>query len=351
MLRAKLGKMKVAKEGRAVIDFDDLYKHMVVIGGTGKGKTTFLLNVMEGIKVGCIVLDPYGDLAEKAYSPGAIYVTKETPISLNPFKQKLNDSELANLIVEAINIATKVVNPEQIESTVLMAELIRMAIKKKVKDIASLANVLAHPKSFPVPLTNEQRQSCGRIRARLSLMIDDENIKPFLFGKGLDVAEIVRTGQRVIFDLSGLDDFATSFLGGLIATTIKSYYQHEAKQVNKPLFFVVDEFRLFFSRLFHRFLAECRKYQIGVILAGHSFNQAGRDLTDMILTNCHTKVFLGGNNEDLKAMGNYRVNLGKREAVAFIADKPHHIICFPPPEAHIRQEFNFWRDDEWICYT
>jgi type IV secretory pathway VirB4 component len=343
-----LGINRVAREGLADIEPEDLYKHMAVIGGTGKGKTTFLLNALDGIKTACIIIDPYGDLAEKAYIPGSLYVTKDTPLSLNPFKQKLNNSELSNLIVEAIGIATKVVSPEQWETTVSHAELVRMAISKGVKDIKQLAHVLSFPKQFPVPLTYEQRESCGRIRARLSLMIDDENIRPFLFGKGFNVADIAKTGQRVIFDLSGLDDFATSFLGGLIATTVKSYYQHEAKQVAKPLFFVVDEFRLFFSRLFHRFLAECRKHLIGVILAGHSFSQAGKDLTDMILANCHTKVFLGGKSEDLKLMGNYRVQLGKHEAVAFIGDKPHHILCFPPPEAHIRQEVNFWRDDEWI---
>jgi type IV secretory pathway VirB4 component len=344
-----LGINRVVREGLAHIEPEDLYKHMVVIGGTGKGKTTFLHNILSGIKSGCIILDPYGDLAEKACTPGALYVTKENPLSLNPFKQNLNDSELANLIVEAINIATKVVNPEQIESTVLMAELIRMAIKRNVKDIGSLADVLTHPGKFPVKLTGEQYQSCGRIRARLSLMVDDENIKPFLFGKGFNVAEVAKRGQRVIFDLSGLDDFATSFLGGLIATTIKSYYQHEAKQVNKPLFFVVDEFRLFFSRLFHRFLAECRKYQIGVILAGHSFHQAGKDLTDMILANCYTRVFLGGHSDDLKAMGHYKVSLKKHEAVAFISDKPHYIMCFPSPDTNVRQEVNFWRDGEWVC--
>jgi hypothetical protein len=279
-----------------------------------------------------------------------LYATKTAPLSLNPFKLKLNKSELANLLVEAINIATKVVNPEQIESTVLMAELIRMAIGKDIKDLKNLAMVLARPKSFPVPLTYEQKQSCGRIRARLSLMIDDENIRPFLTGPGLNVAEIAKNGQRVIFDLSGLDDFATSFLGGLIATTIKSYYQHEARQINKPLFFVVDEFRLFFSRLFHRFLAESRKYQIGVVLAGHSFSQAGRELTDMITANCHTKVFLGGNYEDLKIMGHYKVDLKKHEAVIFIGDNPHHVLCLPPPAVQARQTVNFWRDNEWI-YT
>lgn len=343
-----LGVTKIVSEGMADIEPEDLFQHVVVIGGTGRGKTTFLLNLLHGIDTACIIIDPYGDLAEKAHAGNCLYVTKQTPISLNPFKQNINNSELANLIVEALNIATKVVNPQQIESTVLMAEIIRMAIAKDVKDIKTLARVLSYPKQFPVPLTYEQKESCGRIRARLSLMIDDENIRPFLLGKGLNVAEIARSGQRVIFDLSGLDDFATSFLGGLIATTIKSYYQHEARQVKKPLFFVVDEFRLFFSQLFHRFLAECRKYQIGVILAGHSFNQAGKDLTDMILANCYTKVYLGGNPEDLKAMGKYRVDLKKYEAVAFIGDKPHHILCFPAPEYQIRGEVNFWRDNEWI---
>ncbi|RJQ67320.1 MAG: DUF87 domain-containing protein [Desulfobacteraceae bacterium] len=341
-----------ARDGLPDIDDKDMYKHVAIVGGTGQGKTTKLLHLISKVNGAKIILDPNGALAEMVYAmhPDAIYVNKHNPVSLNPLtREHLSKSEMANELVEVLNTASRVTSKDQVEVSVLMAKIIRNAVRIGIKDLGGLSEFLEYEelrkkvndkywKAFDEKdskgwyVNREQRESAKRISARLSMLVDDEHILPFIQGNNFfAVEQLVEKGKVVIFDFRGFDDFLTAFLGGLISIYVKSYYLHVATQESKPLFFFVDEVDLFFSSLFSRFLAEARKYNIGVIMSMHSYSQIPKDLESMIEANCYTKIIL----QD------------KHKAEVHIGQKSHLVLCDPPPEITPKNPptFSFLRDD------
>lgn len=59
-------------------------RHFMVVGGSGSGKTVLFQHLLKDVDVGCIVISPDGELAERAYTKDCQYITKDNPISLNP---------------------------------------------------------------------------------------------------------------------------------------------------------------------------------------------------------------------------------------------------------------------------
>jgi len=225
-------------EGPAIAEFKDRTKHLFLIASTGRGKTSLFLDLINKDRENAlIILDPNGDLAQRAASLipkyRLIYIDKDHPISLNPLKRPhLNKSELANELIEVINSAVSAVSPEQVAITVLMAKIIRNALrvfKPEQMDIESLGNFLEFKSERDKVKDdkywnqfdkrdrferNEPAESAKRISARLSLFYEDENLKPFIKGENeFDISQIVKERKAVIFNLYGFDDELTAFIG------------------------------------------------------------------------------------------------------------------------------------------
>lgn len=362
-----LGIPLTASEGLPVIESKDRFKHLFLLGSTGSGKTTFFLNLIkEEIGNAIIVLDPNGDLAERVAGlippERLIYVDKDHPISLNPLgRPHLNKSEQANELIEVVNSAVMALTQDQqMPITVLMAKIIRNAIRVFDDDqmnmtyLGQFLEYEAEREKVPDAFwhnfddkdikgwaTNrEQVESAKRVSARLSLFYEDENIAPFIRGENqFNIPEIVAKKQVVIFNLYGLDDEITAFIGCLVSNAIKSYYLHQATKESEPLYFYCDEYHLFINSLFTRFLAEARKYNISMNFAGHSLKQVDHKLASMILASCHVKVALNCGSEDAELLAReIGINpqeiqkLKPYEAYIGIGKKPHKVLMFPVPE-------------------
>ena len=121
------------------------------------------------------------------------------------------------------------------------------------------------------------------------------------------------------------------------------------------------------SSLFKRFLAEARKYNISINLAGHSFSQVSKELASMILGNCYVKVCLNADKEDMKLIGdqlNIRkddfLKLEKHEAIIGIGNASHKVLCYPPPnitpynpipKPEVKTENYQWLTPGWIEFA
>ena len=124
----------------------------------------------------------------------------------------------------------------------------------------------------------------------------------------------------------------------LISNQIKSYYLHQAKKGGDPLYFYCDEYHLFVTTLFSRFLAEARKYNISMNFAGHSLAQVDKKLASMILANCYVKVVLSCGAQDAELLAK-EININpedirnlkekEHEAYVGIGKKPHKVLTYP----------------------
>lgn len=353
--------------GYPIVYGADRYKHLFILGTTGAGKTSYLLNLIRQENENAqIILDPGGDLAEKAAALAPadrlIYIDKNHPISLNPLSRPdLNKADITNEFVETINTAVSAFNPGQPAITVLMAKIIRNALRvftKEQMNIKYLGEFLEYDeerkkvpdkfwqnfdkKTGSYYLYKEQVESAKRISARLSLYSEDENLVPFILGENeFYIPDIARNRKIVVFNLNGFDDEATAFIGCLATHQLKSYYLHQAKKIKSPppLYFYCDEYHLFINPLFQRFLAEARKHNISINLAGHSFSQVSQAMAAMVIGNCFVKVCLQADVNDAEAIArqlNIKIEeyfgLEKHEAILGIGSKFHKILTYPPPQ-------------------
>jgi len=375
-----------AKEGSPVVQKGDRYKHLLCLGSTGMGKTTFLSYLIrKEIDNACIVLDPNGNLIEQVapFIPieRILYIDKHNPISLNPLSRGyLNWSENAKELIQLINSAVKELNSKQVEMTVLMTRIVKNAIrvfKEDEQHLTHLMEFLDKDKSRTEFATDpfwnnfdkvnrEAKESCKRITARLSVYCDDLDLHPFLSGKNnFNLTEIINNKKVVLINCEGLDDEATAFLGCLITNQIKSHYLHQAKVRGNPLFLYFDEFHLFIQEHFGRFLAEGRKYNSSFNFAGHFFALLDTMFRAMVLR-CHAKVILGNDGDDaqilsksLQIKASDIINLKPFHAITRIGNKNFKIQLFRPslkipiqfskPQRPILEELCFL-GDEWIYY-
>lgn len=379
----KIGIGLDGKEGSAWVKANDRYKHLLCLGSTGMGKTTFLSYLIrKELDNACIVLDPNGNLIEQIApfipSDRLLYIDKRNPISLNPLSRGyLNWSENAKELIQLINAAVKEINPRQVDMTALMIRIVKNALrvfKEYELDIRHLMEFLDNDRKHlefssdiywsTFDKNREAKESCKRITARLSLYCDDLDLRPFLSGENkFNLTEIINKKQVVLVNCEGLDDEATAFLGCLVTNQIKSYYLHQAKVGGNPLFFYCDEFHLFIQEHFGRFLAEGRKFNFSFNFAGHSFALLDSMFRAMVLRS-HVKVILGNDGDDAQVLSKSLqikasdiINLKPFKAITRIGNKNFKIQLFRPPIATplpfnkpqrpIEEEFCFLGDD-WI---
>lgn len=186
---------------------------------------------------------------------------------------------------------------------------------------------------------------------------------PFIRGKyEFNIPEVVEKKRIIVFNLKGFDDESTAFIGGLVSNAVKSYYLHQATKKSKPLYFYCDEYHLFINKLFTRFLAEARKYNISMNFAGHSLKQVDRNLASMILSSCFVKVALTCGAEDAELMAKeLNIDTGEiqklkpYEAYIGIGKKSHKVLMFPgvetaedKPEPEVKEMKLDFLGDGWI---
>lgn len=372
----------IASEGLAGVKQDDRFKHLYCIGRSGSGKSTFLLNLIkQEFEHCCIVIDPAGNFAESVASLAPqdrlIYIDKKHPIKINPLNRPgLHWSEVANEFAEVMNACVSATSSSP-ESSVLMNELIRNAIRvldgnnKSIERMADILNSAKVRRDYAEDKYwgsfdnlepgvrqfefREKRDSAKRVGARLSAFYDNEVMRPFTIGKNeFDVARFVSNKNVVVFNLSGFDNDAKMYLGNLAVSAVKSYYNHKQNVGGEPLYLYVDEFHRFEIPFWEEMLSQARKHNISINIAHQDHEQIKKSVLSSILGNVHTKVTFSCGHTEAQAMGNeydfkpeMLKNLGKFEAYIRIGTKNHKVLTSPPPETPKRADRSFLSSD-WI---
>ena len=386
-----------------IYDLKNRFEHTYIVGKTGMGKSS-LLERMALYDIECglatIFIDPKGDSCRKIYhlikdKSRIHYVSIESPVVINPLNKE--GYRLDNVIQEFIQILDVLItltasNPE---STVLMREIITMAMrsitKEQDKNLEYLTKLLLYSqvrKELLLTLNSNSDEyvywkdfddikskykdkiDCAKRVASRLMEISSGEMKNFVIGKNeLDISEIVNDGKVILVDTSHMNRNSRIYLSNLIVYAVLSYCEF-AKKKEKPLLVYVDEFQIVVSSLFSELLARSRSSNVGFTLAHQTFHQIPRNILSDIFGTVSTQIcFRCGDEEASRFAPIFGVkssevfNLPKYQAWVRIGIDNILIETYPPKlnetseidlpkiiQTEIKfaeQEYNFL-EDQWI---
>ena len=346
------------------VSVQDRFTHMHVIGATGTGKSTFLLNgIVQDIRNGngVAVLDPHGDLIEAVinyipehrkkdvividpsdneYSVGFNIVSANTELEKEVLSSDLvsmfqrfstswgdqMNSVLANALLAFLE------NTERGTLLDVRRFLLEQSFREKIlKTVTDQSVIYYWKKEFPIIKTN----SISSILTRLDSFLRPKAIRYIVGQKqGLNFDDILNSQKILLVKLShGLIGESNSYLlGSLVVSKIYQTAlarQSTAKDGRKNFFVYIDEFQHFITPSLSHVLSGGRKYNVGLVLAHQSLEQISKsdsELASSLIANAGIRIcFRLGESDAQKLEKGFAsfaeedlLNLGTGEAICRI---------------------------------
>lgn len=308
---------------------DQRIRHTYVIGASGTGKSTLLLNmVIQDIEhgEGVGVLDPHGDLIDKIL--GAIPEKRQEDVIL--FDPQDSDYPIGFNILSAHSelekelLASDLVGVfkrfslgwgDQIHSVLANAilaflenprggtlkDLRRFLIDPSfrldyLKEVQDDAVVFYWQREFPLLIGRPQVP----ILTRLDTFLRPRVIRHIVSQKDnrLNFREILDTGKIFLCKLThgGIGEENAHILGSLIVTKLQQAVmsRQEVEERQRQNFYLyIDEFQNFITPSMEAILSGARKYHLGLILAHQDLRQVwgkDQDLAHSVISNPYTRI-------------------------------------------------------------
>lgn len=343
----------------------DRFSHLYVIGQTGTGKSTLLLNMaMQDARrlTGFCLIDPHGDLARSLTSSledDHIYwdvADPNSPFGYNPLTH--TSAALRPLIASGLIEALK---KQWAEAWgVRMEHLLRYAIltllelpQTDLRDILRLylekdfrAHVLARvtdpnvlqfwTKELPAMNYKNAADGLAPIANKLGAFLAHPTIRKAICEPEtpLRFRQIMDEGKILIVNLAkgqlGAD--VADVLGGLLVSSIThaAFTRHSIPEADRrPFMLYVDEFHSFTTETIADLLSETRKYKLGIILSQQHTTQASASVLASIFGNAGSLVCFRVGASDAPALAR---QLGKVD--------PNDLITQPNYRAFVRLMVN-----------
>lgn len=344
-------------------------RHMHVIGATGTGKSTMLLDlIVQDIEAGhgVTVLDPHGDLIDSIMShvpderlADVILVDpsdSEYPVGLNLLQ--------ANSEVEKIVLSSDLVAMfkrfatswgDQMSSVLANAidailesdqggtllDLRRFLVEKDFRK--QFLTTVQDPEvkyywthEFPMLRSN----SIAPLVTRLSTFLRPKLVRYMMAQrKGLDFSSIMNEQKVLLVKLSQgfIGEENSYLLGTLIVAKLQQAAQGRqalAKSERSPFFLYIDEFQNFITPSLAGILSGARKYGLGLILAHQDMQQViqnDQELASSVIANPGTRICFRLGDQDAKKLeagfsffeATDLLSLGVGEAIAKVERADH----------------------------
>jgi len=311
------------------IPYSDRLRHMHVLGASGTGKSTFLLNMMlqdleEGR--GFALLDPHGDLVEAVLDrmpdgriPDVVVfdpADSEFPVGFNILRahtevernllasdfvaifERLSTSWGDQMSAVLGNAALAILESDRGGTLV---DLKRFLIEKAFRDrflegVRDPEVVYFWKREFPLLRGTTQ----GSLLTRLSGFLRHRLIRNMVSQEGarFDVARMMAEGKVILAPLSqGLIGQENSWLlGSLLVSRFHQAAlsrQSQGEGDRRPFFLYLDEAHNFMTPSIGAILSGARKYGLGLVLAHQELDQfPAREsgILGSVLANCHARV-------------------------------------------------------------
>lgn len=291
----------------------DFFKHSIVFGASGCGKSKFLSLMINNIysndlfknKYKVVVIDPHASLENDIGGIGSVIDFNSDIDSINLFTSSSKDIVIS---VELILDVIKSLIPNNYNSKLervlrfsiylllldnqfnfhnlrkLLNDLdYRNEILKRIKDICPISIL----EFFLTEFNDIKTKSYTEAIAPIVALIDELDLIP-VFNKDIktnDLKDIINNNFLTLFSLdrTKLGDKASKTISGLIMTQLLSLIQNNT--FNEHIIFIVDEVAVIENPILNRFLSEARKYNLSIILAGQYFGGISESLKKCIFAN------------------------------------------------------------------
>ncbi len=367
-------------------------KHMYVVGASGTGKSTLLLNgIRQDIEngEGLCVIDPHGDLIDGAlsYIPEHRYQDvilldpsdEQFPIGLNVLdahsnlEKTLLSSDLAAIFERLSTTWGDQMNAvlsngilaflESTEGGTLI-DLRRFLVEKDFRDrfletVTDKEIVYYWQKEFPL-LSGRPQAS---VLTRLDTFLRPKPIRHMVAQKksAIDFSRVMDDGKILLAKLShgGIGEENSFLLGALLASKFhQAALARQAVSQEKRRYFwlYIDEFQNFLTPSIEQTLSGVRKYHVGMILAHQELAQLSlkdRAVAASVIANPYTRICFRMGERDARVLSEGfsafdsqdLQSLGTGEAIGRIEQAAHDFSLttyrLPPVDpqvAHMRRE-------------
>jgi len=297
--------------GSVMLDAEERRRHLYIVGQTGTGKSTLLLNLIRQDLVageGLALLDPHGDLAEAALahvprrrSNNLVYINPadlERPIGFNPLSRVPHDLKpivadgvvsafrhvwpdswgprldyiLTNAVRALLDVpgATLLMLPRLLIDDVFRAGLIEPHVRDPIVRAYWVNEYAGYNDSFRNEAISPIQNKIGK-----ALMVPSLRNMLAQPRSTITLRRLMDEGAIVICNLAkgSLGESTAHLLGALLATAIA---QAALSRVNAPaserraFHLYADEFQSFATESFALILSEARKYGL-TLTVGHQY--------------------------------------------------------------------------------
>src|ERR1700733_12095088 len=338
-----------------MLDAEERRRHLYIVGQTGTGKSTLLLNLIAqdlAAGDGLALLDPHGDLAEavlmhipKDRTNRFVYVNPaepERPIGFNPLSAVPED--LKPIVADGVVSAFRHVWPESWGPRLdyILTNAIRALLDVPGATLLMLPRLLID-EPFRVRLVenhvrdpvvrsfwlNEyagygdhfRAEAISPIQNKIGKALIEPRLRNMLAqpSSTITLRRLMDEGAIVVCNLSKgrLGESVAHLLGALLTTTIAQAALSRAgapASERRTFHLYADEFQSFATTSFALILSEARKYGLTLTIAHQYLNQLSDDLRSAVFGNVGSLIALRSGAEDAAILAE-QIGLGGRDAL------------------------------------
>lgn len=300
--------------------------HSYIIGQTGTGKSTLLLNMMrQDIEAnqGFCLIDPHGDLAGavaaftgengiiwNAADPGCTYGYNPLTYVAPEFRPLVASGLIETLKKQWADAwGARMEHLLRFSLLALLShpgstigDIIPMFLNKGFRNQV-LVNVTDPyvrdfwTREFPAMNYKTAIDGVAPIANKLGAFLSNPVIRKAICEPEtpLRFRQIMDEGQTLIVNLAkgALGSDISNVLGGLIVSSIANAAysrQNQPEHARQPFFLYIDEFHSFTTSAFAGMLSELRKYGLGIVLSHQHMAQLDDSVREAILGNAGTLI-------------------------------------------------------------